>query len=181
MNAYYSLVTKRGLAMLVVPVAALIIAIFTHNVLILDYVHVLTGGAWTGIDIFMGFVFSYVMKGNTREVRAAVARRLTPLTMFFLPALATTAITSGIYLAQSEGIFSLHSPLIIASGIIVLILVVQGFGIFLPAEIRVFVELGKERPDTSLISRLMMRVLKLGGVQGIFQMLIILVMALIAI
>jgi hypothetical protein len=54
---------------------------------------------------------------------------------------------------------------------------VQGLGIMLPNEIRAFRQLVSDAPDVDLISRLGMRNAKLGGVQGIFQLGIIFVMA----
>ncbi len=35
-----------------VPVAVLIAALLSGSFLLLNYVHVLTGGTWTGIDLF---------------------------------------------------------------------------------------------------------------------------------
>ena len=54
---------------------------------------------------------------------------------------------------------------------------VQGLGIMLPNEIRVFRQLVSDAPDVDLISRLGMRNARLCGVQGIFQLGIIFVMA----
>ncbi len=163
--------------MFAVPLVGLFIALSTRNLLILDYVHVLSGATWTGIDIFMGFVLSFVFRYMAPPARAQIATRLTPVMLFLMPSLATTAVTAGIFLAKTIGVFNIHSPLIIAAGIIVLILVVQGFGLFLPNEVRVFLELRKQNPDINKVSRLMSLVFKLGGIQGIFQIALIFVMA----
>ena len=48
---------------LAVPVVALIVALLSGSLLLLNYVHVLTGGTWTGIDLFMGLVMSRVLRG----------------------------------------------------------------------------------------------------------------------
>ena len=48
---------------LAVPIVALIAALLSGSLLLLDYVHVLTGGTWTDIDLFMGLVMSRVMRG----------------------------------------------------------------------------------------------------------------------
>lgn len=170
-------VTPRGIVALVVPIAGLVIALITGNLILLDYVHVLTGGTWTGIDIFMGFVLSYVLRSSSVVARAEVARRLTPITVFFIPSISSVAITAGYYLANRLGVFSLHSNLIIAAGIIIIVLLIQGLGIFLPNNVRVLLELGKPSPDYNRISRLMMLNFKLSGVQGILQIALIFVMA----
>jgi hypothetical protein len=172
-----TLVTPTAIATLLTPIVALIAALLTQNLLLLDYTHVICGGTWTGIDLFMGLVMSRVMKGLAPEARAEVVKRLVPLMLFLMPALASVAITAGIYIAQWEGIFDIHSPLIIAAGIIVLILGVQGFGILLPTEVRIFLELVKPNPNRDKIVKLGMRNVTVSGSQAIFQIAIIFVMA----
>jgi len=170
-------ITARGIAALVVPIAGLVVALVSGNLILLDYVHVLTGGTWTGIDLFMGFLMSYVLRSSSVMVRAEIARKLTPLTLFFIPSLSSVAITAGYYLANRLGLFSLHSPLIIAAGIIIVVLLIQGLGIFLPNNVKVLLELGKQSPNFNKISRLMMLNFKLAGIQGILQITLIFVMA----
>jgi hypothetical protein len=165
----------------VIPPIVLIGALSIKSLYLLDYVHVISGGTWTGFDIFMGVVMTRIMRLLDVPQRVEVAKRLTPTTFFILPSLAATAITAGIYLAQSEGKFDLHSPWIIAAGVVILILTAQGFGVFTPNGIRIFMELAKGRPDTSKIARLNMQNIRLAGSQAIFQVIIILIMAHLAI
>jgi len=106
-----------------------------------------------------------------------IAKRLTPITFFILPSLSATAITAGIYLAQAEAKFDLSSPWIIAAGVVVLILTGQGFGVFLPNGVRIFLEMAKKNPNLALIAKLNMRNIRLAGSQAIFQVIIILIMA----
>ncbi len=166
------------------PVGALIYSINFGTVTILNYVHIMTGALWTGIDLFMGFVLGPVLGGMEPKDRANVFKRLVPKMTFVMPVLAAVTITSGIELTQWLGyaspsnLFSaLANPWILAAVVIVGILTVQGFGLLLPNEIRVFKQLLSETPDIDKISRLGMRNAKLGGVQGIFQLAIIFVMA----
>jgi len=170
-------ITARGMIGLFVPIIGLVAALITGSLVALDYVHVLTGGTWTGIDLFMGFILSYVLRSSSVMVRAEVAKRLTPLTLFFIPSISSVAITAGYFLASRLGVFSLTSPLIVAAGVIIIVLLVQGLGIFLPNNVRVLLELGKQSPDFNRISRLMMLNFKLSGVQGILQICLIFVMA----
>jgi len=172
-----TLVTPTSFLTLAIPIAVLVVALLTQSRLLLDYTHVICGGTWTGIDLFMGLVMSRVMKGLAPDARAEVVKRLVPLMLFLMPALASVAITAGVYLAQWEGLLDIHSPLIIAAGIIVLILSIQGFGILLPTEIRVFLELIKPNPDRDKIVKLGMRNIMVSGSQAIFQIAIIFVMA----
>jgi hypothetical protein len=167
----YSLVT------LLVPIVALVFVLAVGNLLAFNYLHVLTGGTWTGIDLFMGIVMGRILKGLEPQARTQVIKKLVPLMLFLMPALATAAITSGITLAAKLGMLTLASPMIIAAVTIVIILSVQGFGIIMPTEIRIFLELRKKEPDRNKIIKLGMRNVKLAGSQGVFQVALIFVMA----
>lgn len=164
----------------IIPSALVVIVLWLRNLTILDYTHVLLGGTWTGIDLFMGLVISRVMGKMSVAARIEFIKRLVPMMLFFMPTIASLAITAGIYLATYEGIFKLTYPVIIAAGIIVLVLVIQGFAIFLPNELRIFFELRKEQPDSRKISRLAMINFRLSGIQAAFQFAIIFIMANIA-
>lgn len=174
-------ITRRILAreflLALIPAVAFIVILAWGNLLYLDYVHVLSGGTWTGIDLFMGLVMSRVIRSLPVSQRAEVAKRLTPRTLFLLPSLAGTAITSGVYLAMAEGRFSLANPWILAAGVVVLVLLVQGLGMLLPNNVRILLEVQKERPDVEKIVRLNRRNLGISGSQAVFQFAIILVMA----
>jgi hypothetical protein len=177
MPPYTGRLLRWSFAIGIVPPAVLVLALATKSFFLLTFIHVITGGTWTGFDLFMGLVMSRVLRSLDIAARVEVAKRLTPTTFFILPSLAGTAITAGIYLAQAEGKFDLGSPWIIATGIVVLLLTVQGFGIFMPNSVRIFIELGKVRPDTAKIARLNMRNIRLAGLQAAFQLGIILIMA----
>ncbi len=99
---------------LTVPVVALIVALLSRSLLLLTYVHVLTGGTWTGIDLFMGLVMSRVLGDLSTQSRVEVIKKLVPIMLFFMPALASVAITAGVYLAISLGWNFLSTPIIAA-------------------------------------------------------------------
>ncbi len=177
--------TKRLLqwsfAVGVVPPIALVLALAARSLYFLDYVHVICGGTWTGFDLYMGLVMTRILRSLEIPARVEIAKRLTPTTFFIIPSLAAVAITSGIYLAQLEGKFDLGNPWIIGAGIVVLILTAQGFGVFMPNGVRIFLELAKTKPNTELISKLTMRNVRLAASQAAFQVIIILIMAHLAI
>ena len=174
---YTRTLLKWSFAVGIIPPVALVAALALKSLYMLDYVHVLTGGTWTGFDLYTGLVLSRILKSLDVPARVEVAKRLTPTTFFIIPSLAAVAITAGIYLAQTLGVFSLTNPWILAAGVIVVILTAQGFGIFLPNGVRIFLELAKAKPDLALISKLTMRNVRLAASQAVFQILIILVMA----
>ena len=171
------IITTYSLVTLFVPIGALVLVLAYGNLLALNYLHVLTGGTWTGIDLFMGIVMGKILKGLDPPVRTQVIKKLVPLMLFLVPALATVAITSGINLASQLGMLTFASPMIVAAAIIVIILSVQGFGIIMPTEIRIFLELRKKEPNKDKIIKWGMRNVKLAGSQGVFQVALIFVMA----
>ena len=61
------LLTPSSYATLLTPIIVLVIPIALHNRVLLDYTHVICGGTWTGIDLFMGLVMSRIMRGLTPE------------------------------------------------------------------------------------------------------------------
>ncbi|HVD36064.1 MAG TPA: hypothetical protein VNB68_01530 [Nitrososphaeraceae archaeon] len=172
-----NIITSYSLMTLFVPIVALVLVLAYGNLLALNYLHVLTGGTWTGIDLFMGVVMSRILKGLEPQARTQVIKKLVPLMLFLMPALATVAITSGINLASRMGMLTLASPMIVAAVVIVVILSVQGFGILMPTEIRIFLELRKKAPNKDKIIKWGMRNVKLAGSQGVFQVALIFVMA----
>ena len=159
-----------------VPIGALVYALTSEALLTLNYVHIMAGALWTGVDLYLGFVLGPVLGGLDPRERTAVFMRLMPRMTFLMPVLAGVTSTAGFYLTQRMG-FSLVSPWILAAFVVTGILAVQGFAVLLPNEIRIFRELLSDTPDVNRISRLGMQNAKLGGVQGIFQLAIIFVMA----
>jgi hypothetical protein len=170
-------ITTYSLVTLFVPIGALVLVLAYGNLLALNYLHVLTGGTWTGIDLFMGIVMGKILKGLDPPARTQVIKKLVPLMLFLMPTLATVAITSGINLASQLGMLTLASPMIVAAVVIVIVLSVQGFGILMPTEIRIFLELRKKEPNRDKIIKWGMRNVKLAGSQGVFQVALIFVMA----
>jgi len=66
------------------------------------------------------------------------------------------------------------SPAIVLALAIVTILSVQGFGFLMPGEVRIYLEMVSADPDPSVISAIGRQNAALGGVQGLFQLLLIL-------
>jgi len=171
------IVTWRAVPLVLVPAGALVIAVGLQQFVLLDYVHVMTGALWTGIDIFLGLVIGPILGRMSGPARADFVQRLVPTMLFLMPALATVAITAGIYLAQMDGIFNLGYLAIQVAGILVLFLAVQGFGVFLPNELRIVLELRKPQPNIEKIGRLGLLNARLAGGQAAVQLALIYVMA----
>ena len=116
----------------VVALAAMVIAIEFGSNWVLNFVHVMCGGLWTGIDLFMGFVIGPILRRLPLEARRAVISALVPRTLFLMPTLSIITATSGWFLAERTGFLDLNYPefwWVVASLVIVAVLTVQGLGI----------------------------------------------------
>ena len=120
----------RNLIWVAGALGIMIVAILHGSDWFLNYVHVMAGVLWTGIDLFMGFGVGY------------------PEFWWIAAALAiTTALT------------------------------VQGIGILLPTNLRVYLEMRRPEPDGARIGALMRRYVRNVALQGAMQIAIIVVMA----
>jgi len=93
-----------------------------------------------------------------------------------LAALAVAVVGSGAFLAATLPDFGMTSPWIAAALALVTLLSVQGFGIILPGEVRIYRQVASGDPDYGLVGEIGMRNAKLGGLQGLMQLAIIFVM-----
>ena len=160
--------------------AVLAAAIVVGDLWLLNFLHVIAGALWTGIDLFMGFVLGPILRAAPFEARRAIITRLTPKTLFIMPTLSITTGTSGWFLARQLGFLDLAYPQfwwVAAALAIVTILTVQGLGYLLPTNLRVYWELRKANPDGAKIGALMSRYFYVVAFQGAMQVAIIVVMA----
>lgn len=72
--------------------------------------------------------------------------------------------------------FALTSTPMMVTLAIVTVLTVLGFGVLMPSEARIYLEMVSDDPDPEVISRFGLRNARLSGVQGVFQLAIIVVM-----
>ncbi len=147
---------------------------------VLNFLHVLTGLLWTGIDLFMGFVLGPILRRVDLPVRRAITMRLMPRMVFIMPTLSIAAPTTGWFLAGQLGFLDLPWPQMgwtVAALAISTVLAIQGLGVLLPTNLSVCFELAKPEPDFAKLGRRMRRYLWVIASQGLMQVAIILVMA----
>jgi hypothetical protein len=160
-------------------VAAMIAAILLPNLWFLDFVHVMSGALWTGIDLFMGFVIGPVLRRVSLETRRAMIAGIIPRTLILMPTLSAITSTSGWFLAVRLGIFDFAYPQfwwVTAALVIVTVLTVQGLGYLLPMNLRLYSEILKPTPDADKLKRWMRAYVRAVAVQGTMQVAIIVVM-----
>lgn len=87
-----------------------------------------------------------------------------------------SAVASLAWVATTVGGLEAIPPVIGLALAIVTVLSVVGFGFLMPGEIRMYAEMTSADPDAGIISRIGSRNAKLGAVQGVFQLGIIVLM-----
>ena len=158
----------------------MVFVIWLDDRFLLNFMHVMSGVLWTGIDLFMGFFVGPALRSAPFEARRAVTMRLLPRTLFLMPTLAILTGTTGWFHAKQLGFLDTPWPQygwVLAALIIITILTVQGLGLLLPTNVRVYLELRKPEPDRERIGRLLKSYVYLVGFQGVMQIAMIDVMA----
>ena len=173
-------ISLRANLWVIIPIGALVAAILTANVFLLNYVHIFSSILWTGTDIFMAFLLGPVLRNVSLSTRREVISWLMPKMVFFMPTISAVTTTAGYFLASKMGLITLGSPTVywlFAVLIIVTVMMVQGLGILLPTNLRVYFELRKGNPDIPKIQKLMKKYVKVVAIQSALQFTIIFIMA----
>ncbi len=160
--------------------AVMVAAIEGPSIWFLNFVHVMAGVLWTGIDLFMGFVLGPILRRVSLPARRAIICRLMPKMLFLMPTLSIITGTAGYFLAGRIGYLAVSYPAFwwVAAALgIVAILTVQGLGLLEPINLKIYFELRRPQPDGARIGRLMRFYVMGVAFQGSLQVAIILVMA----
>ena len=161
-------------------IAVMIAAILGPSLWFLDFMHVMTGALWTGIDLFMGFVIGPVLRRVSFDTRRSMIAGIIPRTLILMPTLSAITSTSGWFVTARMGFLDVGYPQfwwVIGALAIVTALTIQGLGILLPMNLRVYFEIMKPAPDHDKLKRWMRVYVRVVAVQGTMQVIIIIVMA----
>lgn len=155
-------------------------AILSDSLWFLNFVHVMAGALWTGVDLFMGFVIGPVLRGVSFDTRRTMIGGIIPRTLILMPTLSIITSTAGWFLAVRLGFLDLAYPefwWLVAALAIVTVLTVQGLGYLLPMNLKLFFEIQKPAPDQDKLRRWMRTYVRVVAIQGTMQVAIIVVMA----
>jgi hypothetical protein len=155
-------------------------AIASHERWFLNFVHVISGVLWTGIDLFMGFVIGPIMRSVAPQVRREIIIRLVPKTLFLMPTLSIVTGTAGWFLAKDLGFLDVPWPQfawVAAALALIVAMTLLGVGYLLPTNLRVCIELRRPDPDFARIGGMMRRFFLAVALQGTMQVLTIVIMA----
>ncbi len=128
-------------------------------------------GPWIALFVFVAFALASLLLGWVFD--AFGDRRWQAF-------LAIVVVGNGAYLASEVAAAGMTFPgtdlIIVLILAVMVVLTVQGFGFLMPNEVMVYLEMISADPDADRIGRLGMRNAKLSGVQGAFQLAIIVLM-----
>jgi hypothetical protein len=171
---------RRNLGYCVLALLVMTVAIASHERWFLNFVHVMSGALWTGIDLFMGFVVGPILRRVAPTVRREIIIRLVPKTLFLMPTLSIITGTAGWFLAGDLGFLDVPWPQfawIAAALALVVAMTLLGVGYLLPTNLRVCIELRRPDPDFARIGGMMRRFFLAVALQGTMQVLTIVIMA----
>ncbi len=172
-------VPVRALPLVAAALGGLLAAIATNRLWALDFFHVVGGGLWTAIDLFVGFIVGPILGRLSIPARAEFTARFMPKMVLLMPTLVITTLTSGWQLARHEGFILSSYPQhgwVVASMVVVGVMSVIAIGLLEPANLAVLFELKKPQPDGELIGRLMRRFIYTAGVTGAMQVATLIIM-----
>jgi hypothetical protein len=175
----FRIVPVRGLPIVAALIGGLIAAVATNSLWALDFFHVVGGGLWTGIDLFVGLVVGPIIGRMSVPARVEFSTRFMPKMLLIMPTLVTMTLGAGWQLSRHLGHQApgyAHHGWLVASYIVVGVMTVIALGLLEPANLGVLFELKKPRPDGELIARLMRRFVFTAGVTGAMQVATLVIM-----
>ncbi|MEI6649304.1 MAG: hypothetical protein WCO08_06655 [Actinomycetes bacterium] len=179
----FQIVPLKALPFVGLIFITLIIGITTNRLWILDFYHVVGGGLWTAIDLFVGFIVGPILGTLSIPARMEFSKKFMPKMLVLMPTLVIMTLAAGWQLARHQGFIlssDKHHGWVVGSMVVVGVMAVIALGILEPANIAVLYELRKPQPNGERIGRLMKRFLYTAGITGAMQVATLIVMTRIA-
>ena len=175
----FEIVPLRGLPIVAVVLVGLVVTIATNQLWSIDFFHVVGGGVWTALDLFLGFVIGPILGRLSIPARIEFTTRFMPKMVLIMPTLVVCTLAAGWQLARHLGYLNngySHHGWIVASFIVVAVMAVVALGVLEPANIAVLFELRKPQPNGEIIARLMRRFIVTAGITGAMQVATLVIM-----
>ena len=173
------IVPLKAIPFVAAVLAALVVVIATDWGWGLDFFHVVGGGLWTAIDLFVGFVVGPILGRLSIPARTEFSTRFMPKMLLLMPTLVLCTLAAGWQLGHHLGFTDasyFRHGWVVASYIVVGVMSVIALGILEPANLSVLFELKKPRPNGELIAKLMRRFIYTAGVTGAMQVATLIIM-----
>ena len=176
-------VPLRGLPIVAAVVAFVIASIAGNWLWALTFCHVVGGGLWTAVDLFVGLIVGPILRSLPVPARTEFTARFMPKMVLLMPTLVLMTLAAGFQLALREGNLAPTSPnhaWLVVSYCVVGVMAVIALAVLSPANIAVLFEMRKPRPDGAVIARLMRRFMLTAGVIGVMQVATLIIMTRVA-
>jgi hypothetical protein len=179
----FEIIPRRGLVLVAIVAAGLVVVIALNELWPLEFVHVAFGAAWTIVDLFLGLVLGPILGRMPVPARIQLTTRLMPKMVLIMPTVVTATLAAGWQLGHLLGTVNssyYNHGWIVASYIVVGCMAVIALGLLEPANVAVLFELKKKRPNPAVIERLMKRFVFTAGILGALQIATLAIMTKIA-
>ncbi len=176
-------VPLKGLPIVAAAVLFVIIAIAGNWLWALTFCHVVGGGLWTAIDLFVGLIVGPILGRLSIAARAEFTARFMPKMVLIMPTLVVMTLAAGFQLALQLGNLAPSNPnhaWLVVSYCVVGVMAVIALGVLEPANIAVLFEMRKPEPDGAVIAKLMKRFIYTAGVTGLMQVATLIIMTRVA-
>ncbi len=126
------IVPRKSFPIVAVVMVGLIVAIATNSLWAIGFYHVVGGGMWTAIDLFLGFILGPILGTMSIPSRVELTKRLMPKMVILMPTLVIMTLAGGFQLARHMGFIlssDKHHVWVVASMIVVGALAIVAIGI----------------------------------------------------
>jgi hypothetical protein len=172
-------VPLKGLPIVALVLIGVVVAISRDARWGLVFWHVVGGGLWTAIDLFVGFVVGPIIGRMSIPARIEFSTRFMPKMLLIMPTIVTMTLAAGFQLARQDGFLDTSNPRhawVVASFGVVGVMAVIALAYLEPANVAVLFELRKPQPDGRVIERLMRRFVYTAGITGVMQVATLIIM-----
>ena len=175
----FEIVPRKGLPIVALVLVGVVVAIARDARWGLVFCHVVGGGLWTAIDLFVGFVIGPILRSLSIPARVEFTKRFMPKMLVIMPTVVTMTLGAGFQLARLSGHLSTADPRhawVVTSMGVVGVMAVVALAILSPANLAVVFELRKPQPDPQVIAGLMRRFIYAAGITGAMQVATLVIM-----
>ena len=179
----FEIIPLKAIPLVGIVLIGLVGAILSERLWPLEFFHVVAGGMWTAIDLFVGLIVGPILGRLSVQARVEFLTRFMPKMVLLMPTLVACTLVAGWALANHTGDIAVGYPdywWLTASYVIVGVMSVIALGILEPANLAVLFELKKPEPDGELIGKLMRRFVYTAGITGLMQIATLVIMTRIA-
>lgn len=177
------IVPVKALPIVGLILVALIAAIQINTFWSLEFFHVVGGGLWTGIDLFVGLVLGPIIGRMSIPARAEFTAKFMPKMVVIMPTVVVMTLAAGFQLALKYGNLnpgSINHGWLVVSMCVVGVMAAVALGILEPANIAVLFEMNKPEPNGEIIAKLMQRFVYTAGITGVMQLATLFIMTRVA-